>query len=271
VKNEVRKLPGPSQVKPSPAEQQPLREPAPSSTSQAPQPPLLFSHAPEIAAHTGDAGGPSGTWTEQTPTPSSARTTAPALTPLREGRYKVQFTADQQLHDKLKEAQQLMRHQIPNGDIAKLVDRALDLLIAHKRKQHFGATDKPRAAHPQTVKPPRPSNPDSRHIPSEVKRQVLARDGEQCSYVSPQGRRCEQRERLEFHHKRPYGRGGAATVENIVLACSAHNLMHADDDYGRSFMRRCIERSRRERAASRFVPGPDNQVDSPDRRPDGQG
>jgi hypothetical protein len=181
----------------------------------------------------------------------------------------VQFTADQQLHDKLKAAQQLMRHQIPDGDIAKLLERALDLLIAQKQKQHFGTTDKPRASQGPTAQSPtaqtptakRP-NPDSRHIPNQVKRQVLARDGEQCSYVSPEGRRCQQRERLEFHHKHPYGQGGPATVDNIAITCSAHNLMHANDDYGRSFMRRCVERSRREREASRFVPEPADRVDS---------
>jgi hypothetical protein len=199
------------------------------------------------------------------------------VTPLRPERYKVQFTADQQLHDKLKQAQQLMRHQIPDGDIAKVVDRALDLLIAHKRKQHFAATDKPRAPRAQTAKQPtlatdapgaaqaqtaKQPNPDSRHIPNEVKRQVLVRDAEQCSYVAPEGRRCQQRERLEFHHKHPYGKGGPATVDNIELRCTAHNRMHADDDYGRSFMRRRIERSRREREASRFVPESEDRVES---------
>jgi hypothetical protein len=229
--------------------------------------------------------------------------------PLRQDRYKVQFTADQQLHDKLKTAQQFMRHQIPDGDIAKVVDRALDLLIAQQRKQHFGATDKPRASRAQTAKLPMPDtdqttaahvqtgelptpatdrssaphaqtvkrptatdrprtaqahsakrpNPDSRYIPPEVKRQVLARDGEQCSYGSPEGRRCQQRERLQFHHKHAYGQGGPATVDNIEIRCSPHNWMHADDDYGRTFMRRRIERARhereREREASRFCSG----------------
>jgi hypothetical protein len=43
----------------------------------------------------------------------------------------------------------------------------------------------------------------------------LARDGARCTYRSPDGKRCEQRGRLELHHEQPFGRGGPATVENI--------------------------------------------------------
>ena len=37
-------------------------------------------------------------------------------------------TASQELHDKLRQAQDLLRHRIPNGDLAGIVERALDLL-----------------------------------------------------------------------------------------------------------------------------------------------
>jgi hypothetical protein len=124
-------------------------------------------------------------------------------TPLSPGRYKVQFTANQRLHDKLKQAQELLRHQLPSGDIAVVFERALDLLIAQRKKQLYGQTDKPRA---QPADKPR--NEDSRHIPHAVRREVLARDGEQCSFVSSDGQRCQARGRLEFHHQTPYARGG---------------------------------------------------------------
>ena len=55
---------------------------------------------------------------------------ASTIVPLREGRYKVQFTADQRLHDKLQQARDLLRHQVPTGDIAAVFERALDVLIA---------------------------------------------------------------------------------------------------------------------------------------------
>jgi hypothetical protein len=34
---------------------------------------------------------------------------------------------------------------------------------------------------------------NTRHIPNEVRRQVLARDGRRCTFVSELGRRCEER------------------------------------------------------------------------------
>jgi len=70
----------------------------------------------------------------------------------------------------------------------------------------------------------------------------LARDGARCTYESPDGKRCEQRGRLELHHEQPFGRGGPATVENIRVLCSSHNQLLAERDYGRGFMRARIER-----------------------------
>jgi hypothetical protein len=173
--------------------------------------------------------------------------------PLSPGRYKVQFTADQRLHDKLNQAQELLRHQVPSGDIAVVFERALDLLIALRKKQLFAQTDKPHT-------PPKPLTPpadefraaDSRHIPHAVRREVLARDGEQCCFVGPDGRRCLARGMLEFHHRAPYARGGAATADNIQTLCRAHNALMAERDYGRTFVRRRIEQQRSAALAERL-------------------
>jgi hypothetical protein len=54
---------------------------------------------------------------EPAPSFQLASAPAPAIAPLRADRFKVQFTADQQLHDKLKQAQDLLRHQVPDGDL----------------------------------------------------------------------------------------------------------------------------------------------------------
>ena len=50
------------------------------------------------------------------------------LEPLSADRYKVQFTADQELKDKLDRARDLLRHANPSGDLGVIVNRALDLL-----------------------------------------------------------------------------------------------------------------------------------------------
>lgn len=164
-------------------------------------------------------------------------TVAPAMAPLRVDRYKVQFTASQQLHDKIKQAQHLLRLHVPDGDITVILERALDLLIAQRMSQRF-AQPKSSARKGRASQTPQPG---SRHIPNEVKRQVLARDGALCTFVSDAGRRCQERGGLEFHHKEPFARGGATTVDNVFLMCRAHNALCAEQDYGRTFMKRRIE------------------------------
>jgi hypothetical protein len=58
--------------------------------------------------------------------------------PAGPGRYKLQLTASQALHDKVQKARDLMRHELPDGDLAQLVERALDLLIEDRMKRRFG-------------------------------------------------------------------------------------------------------------------------------------
>jgi hypothetical protein len=78
--------------------------------------------------------------------------------------------------------------------------------------------------------------PNSRYVPRKVLREVFARDGGQCAFVSPEGQRCSAREFLEVHHHEPFARGGKATVENLRLSCRAHNQFLAELDYGRGYM-----------------------------------
>jgi hypothetical protein len=78
----------------------------------------------------------------------------------------------------------------------------------------------------------------SRYVPRAVLREVFARDSGQCTFVGADGRRCASRGFLEVHHHfTAFARGGAATVENLRLACRAHNLLIAEHDYGRDFVR----------------------------------
>ena len=169
-------------------------------------------------------------------------TARPTLSQLSANRYKVQLTASQQLHDKLRQAQDLMRHELPNGDLAIVIERAMDLLIAERIKRRFGQCRTPRT--PRGGASPKRG---SRHIPHDVRRQVFARDGARCSFISTNGKRCEQRGGLELHHEQPFGRGGPATAANIRLLCRAHNQLLAERDYGREFVRQRIESARDDR------------------------
>jgi len=151
--------------------------------------------------------------------------------PLAPGRFKVQFTAGQALRDKIVHAQALLRHSIPNGDLAQVFERALDLLIDKARSRRFGQSRAPR-------KKKRASGRRSRHIPAAVKREVYERDGGRCTYVDAQGLRCAERGMLEYDHVVPYARDGPPTVDNIRLRCRAHNQLHAEETYGKEFMKK---------------------------------
>ena len=166
------------------------------------------------------------------------------VTPVAPQKFALQFTMDGSSHDKLRYAQELLSHQVPDGDIATVLDRALDLLIARLEHTRFGITDRPG----RTSATP---TPGSRYIPPHVKRVVVQRDQCRCTYESAIGRRCESRKRLEFDHVVPVARGGESTVENVRLRCRAHNQFEAERTFGAGFMRRKREESAERRARSK--------------------
>jgi len=152
----------------------------------------------------------------------------PVVAPLSLGRYKVEFTATEALRAKLVLAQELLGRRVGHGDLAAVVDQAVDLLIAKLKKEKYAATTKPR---------PRKEAPssaawDTRNVPAEVRRQVAARDGEQCAYAGPDGRRCTARTNLEFHHHEPHALGGRTSVENLSIRCRVHNVFEAQRLFG---------------------------------------
>ncbi len=78
----------------------------------------------------------------------------------------------------------------------------------------------------------------SRYIPAAIRKAVWERDGGQCTFVGSNGRRCTSKHRLQLHHRAPFGKNGATTVENLTLRCQTHNLYAAEQDYGREHMAR---------------------------------
>ena len=150
--------------------------------------------------------------------------------PLARERFVLQLTIEQTTHDKLRYAQTLLSHQIPSGDLAKVLDRALDALIPQLEQRKFAATAKPCSGHPRPSASPR-------HIPAHVKRTVWQRDGGRCTFESETGRRCSAHTRLEFDHVDEVARGGEASVAGIRLRCRAHNQYGAECTFGAEFMR----------------------------------
>jgi hypothetical protein len=185
----VRKLPAPRPMAPQPVAQPPSL-PTPLDTAPGAPPALQALPAP----------------------PSRPTAEVTALSP---DRYRIQVTIGGDTLEKLRLAKDLLRHAVPSGDEAAILDRALTALLADLAQRKFAAAERPR--------PSDGTRPGSRHVPAEVKRAVWLRDLGRCAFVGTNGRRCAERGFLEFHHLHPYALGGEATVRNIQLRCRAHN------------------------------------------------
>jgi len=169
---------------------------------------------PPVSSPPGNAvpvasGGPEGT---------SARRAA-EVTPLSPDRYRVQVTIGTGTLEKLRLAKDLLRHSVPSGDEAVILDRALTALLEDIARRRCAATPSPR--------PSPGATPGSRHVPAEVRRRVWLRDSARCAFVGTGGRRCSERSFLEFHHVKPFALGGETTVENVQLRCRSHNAYEA--------------------------------------------
>jgi hypothetical protein len=158
---------------------------------------------------------------------------APTMAPLSPERYRMQLTVGQQTHDTLRRLQDLLRREVPSGDPAVIVDRALRLLLQDVEKRKLGATSRPRrTARSGTATPGKPAAAAARHIPAAVRRTVWRRDGSQCGYVSSSGHRCPERTFLEIHHIHPHALGGPCTLANLALRCRRHNVYEAELAFG---------------------------------------
>lgn len=165
------------------------------------------------------------------PVPAPAPPTV--VQPLAPARYRVQFTASAELHHKLERLRALMRSEVPDGDLGAIIERAVAEKLERLEARRFARTSAPRRGLSETE-----TSPSSRHIPAAVRRAVRERDGNRCRYVDERGKRCAEGDRLEFHHRHPYGFGGDHSPQNIRLMCRAHNEYLAERDYGKATMAR---------------------------------
>ena len=165
--------------------------------------------------------------------------------PLGGDRYLIRFTADLEFHAQIQELKALMRHQIPDGDVGKILAKAVVVLLKQRRAQKFGECSAPRVS--RTARTTRSvSSSPLRQIPAAIRRAVSKRDGERCTFVSASGRRCGSRDFLEFHHRRPWARHRSHAIDGITLRCRAHNQYEAERDFGVKHMERFRKRDKPE-------------------------
>jgi hypothetical protein len=170
------------------------------------------------------------------------------LEPLSAQRYLVQFTANATLRDKLERALNLTSHDNPHRELAVVVERGLDLLLARLEKQKLGKSAQPRrraARKAEVVSGPVKAGTVSgsvkprvvsRAVRRAVRRAVFERDGECCSFVSETGERCPARTFLELDHRAPRALGGRGDSDNVRVLCRAHNRLAAEQVFGKEYI-----------------------------------
>jgi len=155
------------------------------------------------------------------------------IAPLSEETFKFQFTASRACRDKFRQAQDLLRHRIPDGDLGIIFERALDSLIENVTRERFAAGRNARQVPTKDT-----DESCSRHIPDAIKREVFERDGGRCTFTDDRGRRCAETGALEFDHQEGFARTHLHRADRIRLLCRAHNQHAAEQMYGRAFMER---------------------------------
>ncbi len=178
----------------------------------------------------------------------SAKSIAPMerLEPTSAERYRLQLTLSAATREKLELARALLRHSIPDGDLAQVVDRALDELLVQLRKKRFGETATPRSRSMNRSTGAQSPNGARRreHITHETRREVTARDGLRCTFESEGGQRCDSAAFLQFHHDEPWARNGGSGSDNLQMLCAAHNRLVAERDFGRGKIADSVRRKR---------------------------
>jgi 5-methylcytosine-specific restriction endonuclease McrA len=197
---------------------------------------LLGSHSAASADTAAEATSIGGVAAAPLSVPHTSRESVrAAVHALSPARYSLRVTISQETRDKLRRAQDLLQHAVPSADPALVLERALTLLVEHLERRRFGAeahetgrvAPSPRTVRGAGVEHPTRNTPRSagrsRYIPATVRRAVWIRDEGRCAFVAPNGVRCDETGRLEFHHLVPFADGGPSTLENLALRCTRHN------------------------------------------------
>lgn len=159
------------------------------------------------------------------------------IKPVRGGRIKIEFMADESLKDKLDRIKNLIAHRNPNPTMEELLEIMSEIVLKKidpslhvkrempKEKKElvtpsvFGAKTQSSTSNGST--------PKSRSYKKAALHALWTRaqvdTKPQCEYTSPGGQRCTSHYGLEIEHIQPFSRGGTNELSNLKLFCRAHN------------------------------------------------
>ena len=138
-------------------------------------------------------------------------------------RVKIEFVADESLAEMIDRAKQVLRHKFSSGRLEEVFHQALtDMLEKRDPERKVARAEKKQQRRPDEKKSTHVKI-QRRYIPQDIRRAVWTRDQGQCSYKSPDGKRCRERGGIELDHVKPWGIGGDSSAENVRLLCRSHN------------------------------------------------
>lgn len=155
----------------------------------------------------------------------------------------VQFLASEELIATYEEAKALLSHSHRDASFAEVLAVLLQEFIdrhspvaRHRRREEKHAVSRSGKYSTVGADGEHSDRQRSRHIPVSIRDEVFTRDGGQCTYVAPDGNRCQATHALQVDHIRPYSAGGTHNRENLRLLCAAHNRLAAEQTLGAHVM-----------------------------------
>ena len=147
----------------------------------------------------------------------------PRVEPISDELRVLRMTVGRDFVADLESVRAALSHQIPDGNLEKVIHEC----VRRTLREH---------AHRQVGSGPR-------YIPAAVRDEVWRRDEGRCAFVGTDGHRCGSTHKVQFHHIRPFAKGGASTAENLTIVCAGHNGLRAEKDYGPDHMSRYNRRN----------------------------
>jgi 5-methylcytosine-specific restriction endonuclease McrA len=187
-------------------------------------------------------------------TDSSSDTKRPELIPLSQERTCLRFSVSTMIEEKLSRAKEVCGVR----GLEEIFDLALEALLEKKDPQrreerrqkreilrfaqndgNDNAAQDEQGCHAE----PQAKHPNTEPVPVRLKDSLLRESGYQCTYMSPEGHRCQERQRLEVDHVRPRAKGGTNDPANLRILCREHNRYQGALHFGWEKMRGPSRRS----------------------------
>ena len=141
-----------------------------------------------------------------------------------EEKYRLEFSVSAEAMNKIKRAKSLLSTKYPK-------EVKLETLLEELLDNYLNNNDPERREDHNNIKLNKLER--TRYIPQKIKDLVYRRDGERCSFISKNGRRCGSTWNLQYDHIVPFGKGGYNSPENLRLLCGRHNQLRPQREYAK--------------------------------------